>query len=72
MDERFTGYGSDDFDFCRRSQQAGFTLAVTPKATVIHGHESGTGSTSYRRIMSDSDWRASMADMNRVLEQKWA
>jgi hypothetical protein len=39
---------------------------------VIHGHESGTGSTSYRRIMSDSDWRASMADMNRVLEQKWA
>jgi Glycosyl transferase family 2 len=72
MDERFTGYGSDDFDFCRRAQQAGFTLAVTPKATVIHGHDNSNGSTSYRRIMSDSDWRESMADMNRVLEQKWA
>ncbi|MGA2270322.1 MAG: glycosyltransferase family 2 protein [Bryobacteraceae bacterium] len=72
MDERFTGYGSDDFDFCRRAQQAGFTLAVTPKVTVIHGHDNSNGSTSYRRIMSDSDWRESMADMNRVLEQKWA
>lgn len=38
MDEdRFNGYGWDDVDFSRRVKNAGFSLAVAPSVSVIHG-----------------------------------
>jgi hypothetical protein len=45
LDEKYTGYGSEDVDFCRRAQHAGFILATTSKATVAHAH----CSSSYNR-----------------------
>ena len=38
LDEKYTGYGSEDVDFCRRAQHAGITLAITSSATVNHAH----------------------------------
>lgn len=36
LDEEFNEYGYDDVDYCRRTQQAGYELAVTPFVTIIH------------------------------------
>lgn len=53
--EEFTGYGWDDCDFCRRTVQAGYKMAVTNKAVVKHGHIDGQWSTSYRREAATMD-----------------
>jgi hypothetical protein len=49
MDERFTGYGYDDCDYCRRVVKAGYKLATTARATVIHGHGQNLRSSSYNK-----------------------
>lgn len=36
LDENFDEYGYDDVDYCRRAQQAGYQLAVTPHVAIIH------------------------------------
>jgi GT2 family glycosyltransferase len=37
LDERFTAYGYEDFDFCRRALTAGFGLATCDGCIVEHG-----------------------------------
>lgn len=37
LDERYTGYGMDDVDYCRRIVAAGLRLGVTGAAVVRHG-----------------------------------
>ena len=44
LDERFIHYGYDDDDYCRRAQEAGFTLGITNKASIIHA-----GNVSFSR-----------------------
>lgn len=39
LDERFIGYGYDDFDYCRRAREAGFRLAVWDPCLVVHADE---------------------------------
>lgn len=39
LDENFDEYGYDDVDYCRRAQQAGYQLAVTPYVKVEHWGE---------------------------------
>ncbi|MDP2652069.1 MAG: hypothetical protein Q8O94_02945 [bacterium] len=36
LDERFTGYGYEDDDYCLRTVDAGYKLAVTPKCLLRH------------------------------------
>jgi GT2 family glycosyltransferase len=45
LDEKFSFYGGEDVDMCRRAQHAGFTLATTSLVTVKHTH----CSSSYNR-----------------------
>ena len=42
LDERYTGYGVEDVDFCRRAQAAGFKLAITSMVTVSHKQASSS------------------------------
>ena len=42
LDEKFTFYGGEDVDLCRRAQHAGFKLAVTGLVTVAHKHASSS------------------------------
>ncbi len=37
LDERFVGYGSEDVDYCRRTQIAGYELLVSYDSVVNHG-----------------------------------
>ena len=64
LDESFTGYGSEDVDYCRRAQAAGFYLAVTSQATVAHTH----GSSSYTR---EADIEAMRQASAKQYLQKW-
>lgn len=38
MDENFVGYGYDDADYCIRTIQAGWSIAITNKTVVQHGN----------------------------------
>jgi hypothetical protein len=55
FDESFTGYGGDDMDYCLRVQKAGFKLAVTPRVKVKHGFGDRKYSSSFLRVMSESE-----------------
>jgi GT2 family glycosyltransferase len=55
LDERFTGYGCDDDDFCIRAMQAGFKCAVAP-AFVHHD-----ATTSFKEVDKDSMFKHNKA-----------
>ena len=71
LDERFTGYGGDDVDYCRRVQAAGLGLAITSRVVVRHGYGHNGMSTSFLRALTLEERNRQMRDMNRVLEEKW-
>jgi hypothetical protein len=66
LDERFTGYGCEDRDFCRRAQEAGFKLAVTRRLDVLH-----LSSQSFRRAMTEGGRLASADRMRELYRTKW-
>lgn len=53
LDERFTGYGSEDDDYCWRVQRAGYKLGVTPEVIVRHGFGHLNATASYARTHGD-------------------
>jgi GT2 family glycosyltransferase len=65
LDERFTGYGYDDDDYCRRATDAGFKMAVTADAIVKHGHGKEKWSSSFQRIKKDDSIN------KRLYDAKW-
>jgi len=64
LDEKFTFYGGEDVDYCRRAQRAGFTLAVTSLVTVAHKH----ASSSYTR---EHALELKREAANRYYVEKW-
>lgn len=65
LDERFTGYGFEDFDYARRAQAAGFGLGVWDGCVVEHRELPST----YRTRHDFFD----LSDVNRDLyRRKWA
>jgi hypothetical protein len=67
LDERFTGYGWEDDDFCRRVLDAGYRLAVTADTVVTHGHGNLKCSASFRRMPTEV-W----GDNGALYKQKWS
>ena len=70
MDERFTGYGGDDDDYCVRAQKAGLHLGVTSKVVVKHGHGEHGSSSSFYKVMTPVERNYSMAEMQKILKEK--
>lgn len=66
MDERFTGYGMEDNDYCLRARNAGFNLVVTDECHVNHGVDI---SSSWR---SRKDYEEQALYNRRVFRDKWA
>jgi GT2 family glycosyltransferase len=60
MDERYSGYGWDDDDFCRRAREAGIKTLVAP-AYVHH-----TATTTFK---ADTD-KAKLIKINRKLYEE--
>jgi GT2 family glycosyltransferase len=71
LDERYTEYGSDDKDYCRRVLAAGYTLGVTHLCSVRHGFDRQRASSSFRRFMSLDEQRAAQRRMRRRLAEKF-
>lgn len=65
LDERFTGYGCEDIDYCWRVQAAGLGLAVLNEWLVRHD---GSSPSSFR---SRPDFSSLFAANSDRLHQKW-
>lgn len=68
MDERFTGYGKEDVDWCRRMEALGYYTLPTEAVKAKHG-----GGTSFlRRAQETGKSMEQMCDeSNRQFEEKW-
>ena len=64
LDERFTGYGYEDFDYCERARRAGLKLATWDGCVVDH-----SGYSTYR---NNPEWPSMMMDAQRIYRDKWA
>lgn len=71
MDERYTGYGADDRDYCRRVVDNGFELGITPRCVVRHGFGGRVASSSFLRVMTRAEQDASKARMHEEFERKF-
>ena len=61
LDERFSGYGSDDLDFCLRAEMAGYKLAVTRLVTAWHEDGRGGGPTTFLKAMGRNTFEQQQA-----------
>lgn len=65
LDEKFTGYGFEDNDFCYRAAKAKLVSAVYDGCLVLHDKPE---ESSFR---SRADWKDLMALNRALFEQKW-
>ncbi len=63
LDERFTAYGYEDFDYCRRAREAGFRLATWDGCVVDH-----SGPSTFR---SSTDWPSLLMQGRQIYLDKW-
>jgi hypothetical protein len=69
MDERFTGYGHDDGDWCKRMELLGYHTLPTEEVKARHGG----GSTFYRRQRETGGptIQESCDEMKKIFDEKW-
>lgn len=70
LDERFSGFGSDDLDYCLRAKLAGFTLNATASVAVQHEGGPGNAPTTFSRTVGEG-YRDLMAESYRMLCEKY-
>jgi GT2 family glycosyltransferase len=63
LDERFTAYGYEDFDFCRRAREAGCRLATWDGCVVDH-----SGHSTFR---SSTEWPSLLMQGRQIYLDKW-
>lgn len=73
LDEVFsTGWGWDDVDYSRRVRKAGFSLAITPIVSVVHGVNRRGSETLIRNEKGDNKAIQAQDDINaKAYLQKW-
>lgn len=71
MDERYTGYGCDDADYCRRVVDAGYKLGIAGWCSVEHGVPGLVQSGTFRRIFRDEEYSTMGQRAMRIFEDKW-
>jgi glycosyltransferase involved in cell wall biosynthesis len=64
LDERFTSYGGDDIDYCRRVRAAGLKVGVHDGCFVDHGSLRST-------FRGDPFAPGDIVESNRVYQEKW-
>jgi GT2 family glycosyltransferase len=70
LDERFTGYGYDDDDFCRRVREAGLKIGVSGKCCVEHRSRPSVFRSG--ASIPAAKYQEMFAHNRRLYEQKWA
>lgn len=71
MDERFTGYGLEDDDFCHRARAAGLKCGVSGAATVRHGAAGFPHSSTYLRTLGMWEYRRQYEYNQRAFAHKY-
>ena len=77
LDERFSGYGCEDDDYCLRARKAGWELAVTPEVVVRHGFGERNATSSFCRCPHckgtgcSPELEESAERMREVFAKKW-
>lgn len=70
LDERFTGYGCEDVDFCYRARKAGFEVGYANDIAIRHGI-GATYASTFRRVKSEAQiWKEDAENWKRFGE-KW-
>jgi hypothetical protein len=73
LDERFTGYGCEDDDYCYRMRQAGWFTAYTSRALVRHGLGGAPYMTSFlKKLGSDEAVQEAQRQNVKLFNEKWA
>jgi hypothetical protein len=57
LDEQFSDFGCDDFDYCIRTLLAGYQLAVTNRVSVQHEASPEGGPTTFVKTIGVQNWR---------------
>lgn len=70
LDERFTGYGCEDVDFCYRAAKAGFKVGMSG-ITVQHGVEGHAMMSTFRRVKTMEQIAAEDSENWNRLADKW-
>ena len=71
LDERFNDFGCDDFDYCIRTLQAGYILAVTSEVSVEHEASSEGGPTTFIKKLGVQQWDLQQREAQRKIRQKY-
>lgn len=71
MDERFTGYGYEDDDYCRRARAAGFKTGITRSVIFKHGREGKPHSSSFLKYHGQRQWNELRMKNQLLFNEKW-
>ena len=71
MDERFTGYGYEDNDYCLRARKAGFKTGITRSVIFKHGRDGRAHSSSFLKYNGERKWNELRTQNQILFNEKW-
>jgi hypothetical protein len=71
LDDQFSGFGSDDLDYCIRTKLAGFELAVTNVVSVQHEASPEGGPTTFVKSIGVQEWQKQQGEALEKLKDKY-
>ena len=71
LDERFSGYGFDDDDYCRRVRGLDMKCGIATGLVVKHGAAGYPHSSSYARLLGQEEWNRQYRLNARIFAAKW-
>lgn len=71
LDERFTGYGWEDDDYCRRAVAAGWALGVLPTVVARHGRDGVPATSTFLRTLGRAGLEVAYAENAQRYREKW-
>ena len=71
MDERFTGYGYEDNDYCLRARKAGFKTGITRAVIFKHGRDGQQHSSSFLKYNGTRKWNELRTTNQILFNEKW-
>jgi hypothetical protein len=72
LDEQFSDFGCDDFDYCIRTLLAGYKLAVTSKVSVQHEASPEGGPTTFVKSIGVENWRKQEGAAQKKICEKYS
>lgn len=71
LDEQFSDFGCDDFDYCIRTLQAGYKLAVCKTVAIQHESSPEGGPTTFVKTIGVENWRKQEGKAQEKIKEKY-